>query len=413
MKKTLILIIILSLSAFISAETLDIHQAISIGLKNSYDVNSQTYSLDIAKQNLFSSFLDFVPEANYNISQTENKNNIEKSGNIAISESFSSNDYRYFRIKSNLSSLKKRKIDLQLTRRELVYQIIQYYLNVLQNKKLLEVSEQGIEIARRNLEETKIFFSYGKVSDLDLQTAEISLSRAQIDSLKAKNSLEKSKMDLCFLINIKYKKDYEFAEFDYEFLKPSDFTFSEEENLKIASLKENWDQARINYSQNKMNFLPTLSFSLNKNLNWKEENLLGFDRSASPLKYTLSLSYPLFKPLTNLPTNKSSKYQLKQSLLQFDRTKKEQRQNFDFLLTRFQQSQEGLKLGEKQEELERTHFNLVNEKYKLGQTNLTELENARKDLLQSTTEKIKEYYNLILIQEELNLVSNAKILKRY
>jgi len=413
MKRILILIIILSFSAITFAESLDIHQVISIGLKNSYDISCQNYNLQTSKQNLYSSYFTLLPSIQYSILNTETKNSSMKTGGISVSESISLNDWRYFDIKKSTSALKQSEIELQLTRRNFIYNIIKYYIDVLQNKKLLELAAQEVKIAKRNLEETKILFDHGKVSELELQQVEIGLSRTLIDSLKAWDNLINSKMELCFAINIEYNNSYDFPEFDYEFSAPEDFVFSEDKILSIAYEKENFKQAGRDYNQNKLSFLPTLSFSINKDLGWKEKSIFDFESSSNPIKYSLSLSYPLLSPITNLPTHKKHKYQLNKAVLRLSNTIKENKKDFNFALMNFKQSKEYFSLSKKQEELEEINFEIVNEKYKLGQADLTELENARKELFQIRNEKIQNYYNLILSQEQLNLICNNKMLKEY
>jgi len=396
-----------------ASDTLDIYKVIDIGLQNSYNVMTENYSLRMSQQNLYSSFMNFLPQTNYNVSRSEIGGDTEKSGNITISESFSTSAPRYFDVKNNLSSLRQNEIQLQLTNRELIYQIIQYYLNVLENEELLDVTKLDLAIAKQNLEETKILHSHGKASDLDLKMATVSVSRARIDSLRGENTLEKSKMDLCFLININYDPAYTYAGLEYEFLSDKDFSFSESKNLRIAFSAENLKQIQTNYTKTKLDFLPTLSFSLNKTLQWEAENIFDFDDTASPLRYTLSLSYPLLNPLTNIPSTQSSKYRLRQAELQFDQTKRQEHQDFQFLLTSFNQGKMSLDLTERQKLLEEQNLNLVEEQYRLGQVSLTELENARKSFLQSQVNYIQEYYNLILLQEELNLITNMKMLNTY
>lgn len=413
MKKILILIIFLLLSASISAESLNIHNVIEIGLKNSYDMSYQKYNLRTSKQNLYSSYLTLLPSAQYSISNTETKNSSMKTGGISISESISLNDWRYFDIRKSKSALKQREIELQLTRRSFIYNIIKYYLNVLQNKKFLGVAAQEVKIAKRILEETKILFDHGKVSELELQQIEIRVSRTRIDSLKAWNNFINSKMELCFAINIEYNNIYDFTEFDYEFFAPEDFIFSEGKILSIAYQKENSKQARRDYNQNKLSFLPALSFSINKDLGWEEESIFDFESSSNPIKYSLSLSFPLLSPITNLPTHKKHKYQLNKAELHLNNTMKEEKKDFELALMNFKQSKEYFSLAKKQEELEEIHFEIVNERYRLGQVDLTELENARKELFQIKNEKIQNYYNLILSQEQLNLICNNKMLKEY
>lgn len=417
MRKKILLIIaswtVISTVQLFAADTLDIYKVIDIGLQNSYDVMTEKYSLRIARENLYSSYLNFLPQTNYNISRAEAADETEKSGNITISESFSSSAERYFNVKNNLSSLKQNEIQLELSKRELIYQITQYYLNVLAAEKLLTVTQLDLAIAKQGLEETKILHSHGKASDLDLQMATVSVERARIDSLKRENTLEKSKMDLCFLINIDYNPEYIFTDLSYEFLSPEDFSFSEPKNLRISSSAENLKQIKTSYTQTKLDFLPTLSFSLSKSLEWEEKNIFDFDDTASPLRYTLSLSYPLLNPLTNIPSTQSSKYRLRQAELQFDQTREEEKQNFQFALTSFNQGKMSLNLAERQQQLEELNLNLVSEQYRLGQVSLTDLENARKSFLQSQVDYIQEYYNLILLQEELNLITNTKMLNKY
>jgi len=417
MRKKILLIIaswtVISTVQLFAADTLDIYKVIDIGLQNSYDVMTEKYSLRIARENLYSSYLNFLPQTNYNISRAEAADETEKSGNITISESFSSSAERYFNVKNNLSSLKQNEIQLELSKRELIYQITQYYLNVLAAEKLLTVTQLDLAIAKQGLEETKILHSHGKASDLDLQMATVSVERARIDSLKRENTLEKSKMDLCFLINIDYNPEYIFTDLSYEFLSPEDFSFSEPKNLRISSSAENLKQIKTSYTQTKLDFLPTLSFSLSKSLEWEEKNIFDFDDTASPLRYTLSLSYPLLNPLTNIPSTQSSKYRLRQAELQFDQTREEEKQNFQFALTSFNQGKMSLNLAERQQQLEELNLNLVSEQYRLGLVSLTDLENARKSFLQSQVDYIQEYYNLILLQEELNLITNTKMLSKY
>ena len=159
--------------------------------------------------------------------------------------------------------------------------------------------------------------------------------------------------------------------------------------------------------------MPTLSFSINKDLGWKEKSIFDFESSSNPIKYSLSLSYPLLIPITNIPTHKKHKYQLNKAVLQLNNTIKENKKDFNFALMNFKQSKEYFSLSKKQEELEKIHFEIVNERYRLGQADLTELENARKELFQIRNEKIQNYYSLILSQEQLNLICNNKMLKEY
>ena len=413
MKKLMIFISVFFISSISFGETFNIHNIISIGLKNSFDISYQNYNLQASKQSLYSSYLTLLPSVQYSISKTDTKNSTAKTGRISLSESISPNDGKYFDIKRSISTLKQQEIELQHIRIKFIYDIIYDYITVLMNKKLLEVTAQEVKIAKRNLEETKILFNHGKKSELELQQVEISLSRIQIDSIKAYNNLINSKMELCFAINIQYDDSYDFAGFDYEFSPSEDFVFSEDKILSIASKKENYKQNKRDYNQNILSFFPTISFSIDKDMDWEEKSIFDFDKSSNPIKYSIFISYPLLSPITNLPSHKKQKYQVNKAELQLNNTRKVEKKNFDLALMDFQQLNKHFSLSKKQEELEEINYEIVNEKYKLGQADLTELENARKDLFKIKNEKIQNYFNLILSQEQLNLICNNKILKKY
>jgi len=413
MKKIFICALIILCASSVYAETFNINKVIQIGLENSYDITNQTYTLKKSKQNLFSSFLDLLPSANYSISNTETANTSTKSGNISISETIYSDDYRYFNITNSLSSLRKNKIDLEITRKNLIYNIISSYLNVLLQEKLYDVSKMALKIAEMNYDETKTLRTYGKVSELDMQQAEIDLSRAQIDSLKSNYDFENSKMDLCFLLSIDFDENYTFAELDYIFSADTNYNLDMEKNLNVNSYKESMKQSKLNYVQNWLEFIPTLSFSVNKSLNWEQGGLFDFDAKSSPIQYTLALSYPLLSPLTNLSANRVSHYNYKQTKLLYEHKRKEEQQDFVQAVKNFKQLQQSFELAQKQENLSEMHFNLVNEKYRLGQADLTELENARQERFQSMSSRISQYYSLIMAQENIHLITNDKLLNRY
>ncbi len=413
MKKIFICALILLCAGMSFAETFNIDKVIQLGLENSYDITNQIYTLKKSKQSLYSSFLDILPSANYSISNTETSKSTSKSGSISITESIYSDDYRYFNISNNLSSLKKNKIDLEITRKNLIYNIISSYLDVLLKEKLYDVSKMALKIAKMNYDETKTLRTYGKVSELDMQQAEIDLSSAQIDSLKSEYNYENSKMDLCFLLSIDYDENYTFAELDYTFTENQKFNLDIEQNLTVNSYKESMKQSKLSYIQNWLDFIPTLSFSVNKTLPWEKDGLFDFDGKSSPVQYTLSLSYPLLNPLTNLPSNKSSHYSYKQAKLLYEHKKKGEQQDFLQAVKNFNQLQKSYELAKKQENLSEMHFNLVNEKYRLGQADLTELENARQDRFKSMSSTISHYYSLIMAQENIHLITNEKLLNRY
>ena len=409
-------------SGVIFAETLSIHKAIQSGLKNSYSMIQQNHELEQSKNNLYSSFLNILPTAQYGVSSTTSDGTTYKSGEISLSQSISSDGYRYFSIKNNVSFLKQKKLNNEINRKNFIYSVISKYIDVLKAKKYLKISAQKVKQSKMDMSHTQTLFDNGKASMLDVEQAKISLYQVKIDSMQASNNYENSITNLCFFINISDRENYEFEDLDFESADESrrmtiqrdesNPVFIEENNLSIESSKESLKQAKLSYFQNKLRFLPTMSLSMSKNLNWNETNIFDFN-SANTSSYSLSLSYPLLNPLTNYPSHRSSKLNLKISKLNLKNIKKEKNNDFAYQVKLLQQQMKNLELLKRQEKLTERHFDLTRQKYQLGKVDLSDMESAREKLFTDKYNNISAYYGLILLQEKINMITNQKLLGRY
>ncbi|MEA2103032.1 MAG: TolC family protein [Candidatus Cloacimonadota bacterium] len=411
-------------SGVIFAETLSIHKAIQSGLKNSYSMIQQNYELEQSKNNLYSSFLNILPTAQYGISSTTSDGTTNKSGSISLSESISSNDYRYFSIKKDVSSLKQEKLNNEINRKNFIYDVISKYIDVLKAKKYLKISAQKVKQSKMDMSHTQTLFDNGKASTLDVEQAKISLYQVKIDSMQASNNYENSITNLCFFINISDRENYEFEDLDFELADESrrmtiqrdesNPVFIEENNLSIEYSKESLKQAKLSYFEDKLSFLPTMRFSMSKNWNWGEVDKIVNDfNSSNSSSYTLSLSYPLLNPLTNYPSYRSSKLDLKISKLNLKNIKKEKNNDFAYQVKLLQQQMKNLELLKRQEKLTERHFDLTRQKYQLGKVDLSDMESEREKLFTAKFDNIRAYYELILLQEKINMITNQKLLGSY
>ncbi len=412
-KLILITLTIFCLNSVVVAEQLSVYDVIEIGLEKSYDLLSQDLYLKSAKQNLYSSYLDLLPGVNYSISRNETSDNlVSKNGSIDISESVSSNDGRYFSIKNNHYSYKKSKLDLRATKRNLIFDIITAYIDVLEKKENLTLARQNVKNAKLEFLQTKVLKGNGKASRLDLQQSKISLSQVKLDSLKAFDNFVNSKIELCHKINVNYDSDFIFKDISYDFNLSAPVDFRPEQVLSVKSARQDLKQSKLNLLQNTLDFFPTFSFSVNKSFAWEKTSPFQFD-SNQPYSFTLQLSYPLMNILLNSPSQKVSQNNLKIQRLNLEQTKQQKQKDYVFYNTSFKQAKRALELARQQIELTELQYDLVKDKYKLGQADLTDLENARSDLFNSKFNKVTKYYELMILQENINLLTNSNLLGKY
>ena len=113
-----------------------------------------------------------------------------------------------FGTKVNLASVEQAKIDTKASQYELrgfvenlVAQIEESYWDYALAERQIEIVNQSIEIAQRQLDETKERINVGSLARSELVTAEAELALRQVNLINARSALAKAKLNLLWLIN--------------------------------------------------------------------------------------------------------------------------------------------------------------------------------------------------------------------
>jgi outer membrane protein len=86
--------------------------------------------------------------------------------------------------------------DLQDIRGLVIFNVKQFYYGFLQGRMSREVAQETVNRFDQHYEMTKSFFETGKSSKIDVTSAEVNLSNARINLLKAENALRIAKVNL-------------------------------------------------------------------------------------------------------------------------------------------------------------------------------------------------------------------------
>lgn len=414
MKKVYVLILFVLSSISLTAETLTLDKCIELGLKNSFTIFDQEIKLKKSKQSLLSTYYDFIPNISSNVKYNEMHNsldNISKTAELSISEYIYSNDSRYFNIRRNTSALKQNRINYQLQKRQFIIQVLNYYLNVLQEQKLVEIKKKNLALSEKQLAMTELLYNLNKIAKLDLDRAKLDVSTTKLGILMQKKKLESTKLDLLQLIGLDLHTEYTLDTLTYRFTEYKKTQYTP--GLSITFEKEQLFQDKLNYWQRKLELYPTLALSISKRFTWDLEETKYFSDYDDTWNFSAEVSYPILSLFTRNPEVKNAKYQYISQQRNLENLLSSENIKFQKALLDYQNSKEQLALLKEQVKLEKMHLEFIEQKYKLGMIDIIKLEEARNKYIDAQYNEIDGYYKLIKLNEELNLISDEKILGKY
>ena len=185
---------------------------------------------------------------------------------------------------------------METAKRDLILQVRVGYFTILRAEKFLDVAEQQVKQFEAQLEVTKAFFDFEKVSMNDVLQAKVSLANARQSMAKAANDVETAKASFNILLRREITTPFEVV----DILAYKAFPLSYEESLEEAlRLRPEIKAAHINIDQTKENvkiarsgFFPTVSLAGNYNRSsdwWTLEKGIQIDRWSVQASATFTL----------------------------------------------------------------------------------------------------------------------------
>jgi outer membrane protein len=223
-KKHLILLIILGLSAAATAQTgsdkktiVSLDEAIRIALEKNYSTRSASLDLQRselektkAKDNLLPSF---DGSGRYGYSHGIDRVHIlgqtfDPTGNHSLSYDLGGSlniyggGYDVNRIESASRSLDASKFTLKWTRQSIALDVVRAYVNALRTRELVTTSEKTLEQTKVQLDRIKGLYQAGSVAIGQVYQQEAQLGQQELDLITAQNNYDNAKADLLYVLNV-------------------------------------------------------------------------------------------------------------------------------------------------------------------------------------------------------------------
>jgi outer membrane protein len=405
MKK--IIITILLISSFLSAETLNFQEAVNLALKNNLAVQISENGLQMMKNNVNPGIL--LPSVSINGASNYTDTDPVSGANSKIHSNSAqlSTSYTLFSGFNVLNSYKKLKLQYQQTELETRYQVeniiqslAKAYYSVANAGEQLQLSKENMNISRQRLQRAREKAELGQVNKVELLTAEVDFNRDSISVETVRLNFENSCRNLNVLLNRSPEEKIDVNR-SVEMLQLPEYKEMQEkamaENAEFLAAKYGIDLAQADIKIVKSGYMPTLNLS--GSYGYEQRNN-EFDPALSdPDKFWsvgLSLNFRLFDGFQRKIKRQNAQITLKNQKLALQQTKLNLEKELASQYTIYVNSKKTLEMERLNLTATEASFDRTRELYELGQVTSVEFREAQLKLMQAKSNIAAGQYNVKL-----------------
>lgn len=421
-------------------------QCISQAIESNLDVKRQELSLQSASQDVRQSKMDLLPNLNGSLEHQLGTGRVLDRGTYEWKDASVSqgdlgvqSDITLFNGLQGLNNMKMSKAsylmnveDLEAMEDNLTLSVMTSYLTLLRNQELVEVAELNVEVTSKQVERMQRLVEVGNEARGKLLEVKAQLSAAELERTQAINTMEISKLNLMHLMNITDPSGFDIQ-------KP---LFPEPSQEDIPSLDSVFQYALVNLPQIK---------SAEYGIEAQKRYLAVQQGNRSPRIYARGLLYTnysdgLINPMDPDPSNPTMDYPLGDQVTNnqykqvamgiqipfFNRWQVQTNINKAKISLQDAEYQYGNTVLELQQGIQQYHtealaslanyksareavansdevYRFAEERFRVGTGTALEMQEARKQLNESTSEMISSRYVLVFYSKILDFYMGKEI----
>jgi len=214
---------------------LTLRESVEIALENNPEILAQAEGINKLESEADQAFSGFLPElkiegtygrsyrtgVSYELLRGEKFTlTPDDAANVTIyGAKLSQNLYTGGKLESRLDIARVRvKIaeeELKRRKQELIYKVILAYYDVLQAKRLLDLSLESMDLTNAHLELVKSYYSLGRVPKADLLFTNVKFAEAEFRKIRTENELEAAKIEFNRILGREIEIPILFKEMDF------------------------------------------------------------------------------------------------------------------------------------------------------------------------------------------------------
>jgi len=430
-KRLLIPILIIAFTNSYAQDTLELSNAIQIGLENNFDIKISEGQKNIGFNNNTLGNAGFLPTLDLSAAQRytiENTSQQFISGDQQNRDGAKSNNFSagavinwtifdgttMFYTKERLSEIEKQGVALnESVIQNVVAQIGQEFYTVALEQIRLELLAQNISLSEDRLEIAKNKYEFGKASKMEFLQAQVDLNNDKSNHMIQQERLAASKTALNELLGRDVTLDFHVV-FD-----PELNTSLEYEELRAAMESRNPELQAANYALHASRLVEKELFGeripeigLNLGYNYaKSEAEAGFllSRQSSGLNYGISASWNVFNGLNLNRRIQNAKIVAENSELNYKALQLSLERELYSIFINYQNNIQLRELEASNREVAQENNEIAIERYSVGNSSPLELREAQINLLEANLRFLNAAYAIKTGEIDLLLLSGQLV----
>ncbi|MFP4459443.1 MAG: TolC family protein [Candidatus Zixiibacteriota bacterium] len=400
MKKSYLYIslVLLLITAIIAQAAYKIDDLIGIGLEENHSLRLGRESFLNAKLNKADFFADYLPNlslsSNYTryisdeIPMMADREYQSNSVSANMTWTLFSGGSRYLSYKSTASNLRQSKISLADSERETAYRIRSACFNVIYTELAYETAEKNLESAHNQYELIRERNNLGLASKVDMMQMEVELANAKLSVLRSKNSLKATYRALNQMLNFPLDSTYEITDKPMQVIQePPELSFymdRAENSTRMMQIQESYRNSLHNANHAYSSFLPSITASAS--YSWSDDRMAAdFARYTDDGTSSISLNASWYliqggKRIISLAQAQSSK---RSAEINRDLSLQSYYNDIKGTYESLIEARSAYEVAKAQYESAEIGLELVEEQYRLGNSTVLDLLNARVSYQQS------------------------------
>ncbi|MBF0591409.1 MAG: TolC family protein, partial [Nitrospirae bacterium] len=258
-------------------ETLSLERCIEIAIKNQPNIIAAAYTVMANESRIAQAASGYYPQVGLSaaysryapVSGVGGSSSAGSYNQLTNNASVTQNIYDFGRVKTQVDiqrlTTDASSSDLKTAREQVVYNVKQAYYTLLQTIKNLEVAKETVEQFQQHLQQAVGFYQVGEKAKFDVTKAEVDLSNARLNLIKAENALRLARVNLNNAMGLPYAIDYliednlAFQEYGVTLNDMIEKAFKNRADIQAIIAKEKAAQQTIELR--KKDYYPTVSGS--------------------------------------------------------------------------------------------------------------------------------------------------------
>ncbi len=408
----LLLSFLISLTSANAQNVLSVDDAISIALKNNYDIRMARSNADISIANNTSGNAGMLPTAQVTASSAytyyTNQNQSQSGGAVNLGAELNWNLYdggKMYVTKEKLNAIQALgEIQYKMMVQQTIFNVISAYYDIIRQKQQLTAIEEVINFNNQLVALSEAGFNAGTLAKTDLLLAKIDLNVAKENAINQKYSITTSKEYLNIILVQTSGNDFEVTDSIPIGIMPNQEELVQKvntSNINLLNFKKQIDIAKLELKETDALSMPKVGLRWAYNLTQNFNDRTSFENRTYGPQVLATLQVPLY---TGGETDrKIAIAQLALQTNEFELQQAKQEVNIELKNTiRLFANQESLLAIETENnDLAKENFKISIERLKYGQTTALEVHQAQEEFVQSNTRLVNFRYNLIIAETKL------------